>query len=266
MSKATKHTLANLGYGTIFWVAFAVFVLAALSIIGGCGVPRRAVGASASSLAGATIDAKQAEARLRGSTNQIEEANTEIAAAVPEVAKQTGEIAAAVEELRQVHATVLSLIDKLAKEEKSSAKINTELANANREIARLEDKANGTLNTLLIGASVAGLGLAVVCGVWLRSWQGVLTGLAIVAVCAAGMWILQYRAWIAIGGAIIAAGYAAWCIIAERKVATDVVRTVEAIKPFVPDFKDKANAEQTKLWVRKHVDKIKATFQKKAKA
>lgn len=248
-------------------MAVGFLVLVACGVIGGCGRSQRSIrGVTVSQLDAITIDAKDAEARLRAASNQIEESNAEIAAAVPEVSQQTGEIAAAVAELRTVDAIVLGLIDKLDSEEKAVAKTNKALALANAEIDRLEDKANSTLNTILIGVSIAGLAMAVVSGVWLRSWQGVLTGLSIFAACTGGMWLIKYRGWIAVGGLVIAAGYAVWCIIANRKIATDVVRTVEAIKPYVPDFKDKANAEQTSLWVRKQVDKIKATFTKKAKA
>jgi len=259
MSKITKELVA-VGLAVGAWAAVLFLALVVVGCVGGCSTPQRARTATASDLAGATIDAKDAEQRLRQSTNQIEESNAEIAAAVPEVSQQTGEIAAAVAELRAVDAIVLGLIEKLGNEEKAVAKTNKALALANSEIARLEDKANGTLNTILIGATVAGLAIAVVCGVWLRSWQGVILGLSIVAACAAGMWIIKYRAWIAIGGAVVAACYAAYCIITERKVATDIVRTVEAIKTDVPNFKDKANAVQAKAWVRKRVDAIKGTF------
>lgn len=266
MTKATKNTIANIGFASLAWLAVCFLVLVGVGTIGGCGTPQRSRTAATSDLAGATIDAKDAEARLRAASNQIEESNAEIAAAVPEVSQQTGEIAAAVAELRAVDAIVLGLIDKLDGEEKAVAKTNKALVLANAEIDRLNDKANGTLNTILIGVSILGLAAAVVSGVWLRSWQGVLTGLSIFAACTGGMWLIKYRGWIAVGGLVIAAGYAVWCIIANRKIATDVVRTVEAIKPYVPDFKDKANAEQTSLWVRKQVDKIKATFKTKAKA
>jgi len=267
MTRTTKHALINFCYGALAWVAVGFLVLVACGVIGGCGKSQRAIrGVSASQLDGVTIDAKDAEARLRAAANQIQESTAEIAAAVPEVKQQTDELAHALAEIRAADEVLLGVIEKLSKAEVEQGRMAKALVAANKEIDRLEDKANGTLNTILIGVSIAGLGLAVVSGVWLRSWQGVLTGLAIFAACTGGMWLIKYRGWIAVGGLVIAAGYAVWCIIANRKIATDVVRTVEAIKPFVPNFKDKANAEQTSLWVRKQVDKIKATFKTKAKA
>lgn len=223
-------------------------------------------GVTVSQLDGITIDAKDAEARLRAAANQIQESTAEIAAAVPEVKQQTDELAHALAEVRAADEVLLGVIGKLGKAEKEQVRISKDLAEANYEIDRLNDKANGTLNTILIGVSIAGLAMAVVSGVWLRSWQGVLTGLAIFACCTGGMWLIKYRGWIAITGLVTAAGYAVWCIIANRKIATDVVRTVEFVKPFVPNFKEKANEVQTSPWVRKQVDKIKATFKTKAKA
>jgi hypothetical protein len=133
-----------------------------------------------------------------------------------------------------------------------------ELATANARIVALEDKSNGILNNILIGSGIAGLALAVVAGVWLRSWQGVVTGLAIFAACTAGMWLLKYRAIVALAGLAIAAAYAAWCIIAERRATTQIVRTVEAIKANTPDFKAVANRIQTSRITRTIVDRIKA--------
>lgn len=263
MTRTTKHALINFCYGALAWVAVGFLVLVCCGVIGGCGKNQRAIrGGTVSQLDGVTIDAKDAEARLRAAANQIQESTAEISAAVPEVKKQTDELAHALAEIRAADEVLLGLIGKLEKAEKEQASMAKDLTAAHREIERLEDKANGTLNTILIGVSIAGLGLAVVSGVWLRSWQGVLTGLSIFAACTGGMWLIKYRGWIAVGGLVIAAGYAVWCIIANRKIATDVVRTVEVIKPFVEDFKTKANQVQTSEWTRKQVDKIKSTFRK----
>jgi len=107
--------------------------------------------------------------------------------------------------------------------------------------------------------SILGLTAAVVAGVWLRSWQGVVTGLGVFAACTAGMWLIQYRGPIAIGGLLVAGAYAAWCIIAERRASTQIVATVEAIKGATPDFKSIANSIQTSKLTRRIVDKIKGT-------
>ena len=56
-----------------------------------------------------------------------------------------------------------------------------------------------------------------------------------------------------------AAAYAAWCIIAERRATTQIVRTVEAIKGHVPEFKAVANGIQTSKITRRIVDTIKGT-------
>lgn len=196
---------------------------------------------------------------VREAANSIGEANAEIQAAVPEVATQTDQISAGVDRLRAVEESLRTTQAQLAAEAKAAKAMTADLAKANARIAQLEDRTNGILNNLLIGASVLALAAAVVAGVWLRSWQGVVAGLAVFAACTCGMWIIQYRGPIAITSLSLLAAYAAWCIITERKVSRDVVRTVEAIKGQVPDFKTIANGIQTSRITRRIVDRIKGT-------
>ena len=207
----------------------------------------------------ASIETKAAANEVREAANQIGNANAEIAAAVPEVAAQTTEIGAGVDRLRAVEVSLRATQTVLEAESRAVRAMAAELEKANARVTQLEDKSNGILNNVLIGTSIAGLALAVVAGVWLRSWQGVLTGLAVFAACAAGMWILKYRAIIAVVGLVIAAAYAAWCIIVERRASTQIVETVEAIKSHAPDFKATANRIQTSRITRRIVDRIKGT-------
>lgn len=232
--------------------------LAAAFIGSGCrSTPRTAY--APTTLPQAAQTTGQAATTIREAANSIGEANAEIQASVPEVATQTDQIAAGVDRLRAVEESLRQTQTALAAEAKLSTGMAKDLAAANARINQLEDKANGLLNTILIGASVAGLALAVVSGIWLRSWQGVVTGLGIFAACAAGMWIIQYRAYVAICGLLVAGAYAAWCIITERKASTQIVATVEAIKAHAPDFKDVANRIQTSKLTRRIVDRIKGT-------
>ena len=245
--------------GNTQYVAAALALCCAAAFIGsGCrSNPLRH--AAPSSLPQAAETTGQAATVVREAANSIGEANAEIQAAVPEVAPQTSQIAAGVDRLRAVEAQLRQMRDSLAAEAKLASGMAKDLAAANARIAQLEDKANGLLNTILIGSSIAGLALAVVSGIWLRSWQGVVTGLGIFAACAAGMWIIQYRAYVAICGLLVAGAYAAWCIIAERKASTQIVATVEAVKGFAPDFKTIANRIQTSKTTRRIVDRIKGT-------
>lgn len=234
----------------------ALFVLVAACICSGCrSTPRTAY--APTTLPQAAQTTGQAATTIREAANSIGEANAEIQASVPEVATQTDQISAGVDRLRAVEESLRQTQAALAAEAKLSTGMAKDLAAANARIAQLEDRTNGILNNLLIGASVLALAAAVVAGVWLRSWQGVVTGLAVFAACACGMWIIQYRGPIAIASLSIVAAYAAWCIVAERKVSRDVVRTVEAIKGSVPDFKEVANRIQTSKLTRKIVDRIK---------
>jgi uncharacterized phage infection (PIP) family protein YhgE len=245
--------------GNTQYVAAALALCCAAAFIGsGCrSNPLRH--AAPSSLPQAAETTGQAATVVREAANSIGEANAEIQAAVPEVAPQTSQIAAGVDRLRAVEAQLRQMRDSLAAEAKLASGMAKDLAAANARIAQLEDKANGLLNTILIGSSIAGLALAVVSGIWLRSWQGVVTGLGIFAACAAGMWIIQYRAYVAICGLLVAGAYAAWCIITERKASTQIVATVEAIKANTPDFKTIANTIQTSKLTRRIVDRIKGT-------
>jgi hypothetical protein len=207
----------------------------------------------------ASIETKAAANEVREAANVIQNANAEIAAAVPEVAAQTTEIGAGVDRLRAVETSLRATQAVLESESKAVRSMAADLTAANARIVALEDKSNGILNNILIGVSILGLAAAVVAGVWLRSWQGVVTGLAVFAACTAGMWLLKYRAIIAICGLAAAAGYAAWCIIAERRATTQIVKTVEAIKANTPDFKTVANGIQTSKLTRRIVDRIKGT-------
>ena len=244
--------------GNTLHVAAALALCCAAAFIGGCrSNPLRH--AAPSSLPQAAETTGQAATVVREAANSIGEANAEIQAAVPEVAPQTSQIAAGVDRLRAVEESLRQTQATLAAEAKLSTGMAKDLAKANDRIRQLEDKANGLLNTILIGASIAGLALAVVSGIWLRSWQGVVTGLGIFAACAAGMWIIQYRAYVAICGLLVAGAYAAWCIITERKASTQIVATVEAVKGFAPDFKTIANRIQTSKTTRRIVDRIKGT-------
>ena len=215
--------------------------------------------AAPSSLPQAAETTGQAATVVREAANSIGEANAEIQAAVPEVAPQTSQIAAGVDRLLVVEAQLRQMKESLAAEAKLASGMAKDLAAANDRIRQLEDKANGTLNNILIGVSILGLAAAVVAGVWLRSWQGVVTGLGVFAACTAGMWMIQYRGPIAIGGLLVAGAYAAWCIITERKASTQIVATVEAIKSHAPDFKAVANRIQTSTTTRRIVDRIKGT-------
>ena len=239
-------------------VAAALALCLAAAFIGGCRAnPLRH--SAPSSLPQAAETTGQAATVVREAANSIGEANAEIQAAVPEVAPQTSQIAAGVDRLHAVEETLRQTQATLAAEAKVSKGIVADLQRANDRIRQLEDKANGTLNNILIGVSILGLAAAVVAGVWLRSWQGVVTGLGVFAACTAGMWMIQYRGPIAIGGLLVAGAYAAWCIITERKASTQIVATVEAIKSHAPDFKAVANRIQTSTTTRRIVDRIKGT-------
>lgn len=242
-----------------FSLAAALALCCAAAFVGsGCRHAQRTAYAP-TSLPQAAETTGQAATVVREAANSIGEANAEIQAAVPEVAPQTTQIAAGVDRLHAVEQSLRQTQTALAAEAKLSTGMAKDLAKANDRIRQLEDKANGLLNTILIGASIAGLALAVVSGIWLRSWQGVVTGLGVFAACAAGMWIIQYRAYVAIGGLLVAGAYAAWCIITERKASTQIVATVEAIKSHAPDFKTIANNIQTSKLTRRIVDRIKGT-------
>jgi hypothetical protein len=225
--------------------------------IGGCRAAPR-THPPASTLPQAAESTGTAAAAVSEAANSIGEANAEIQAAVPEVAAQTDQIAAGVEELRTVEEQLRANKVTIAAEAKAAKATADELVKAKSKIVQLEDRSNGILNNILIGGSVVGLALAVVSGVWLRSWKGIVTGLAIVAACAVGMWIIKYRAIIAIVGAICAAAYTTYCVIMERRALTQVVGTVEAVKGSDPDFKVKANAKQDNR-TRRIVDTIKGT-------
>ena len=245
------------------WIAVAI----ALAVASACGCRgKAAAAASGGGLPAATQATKQAAVEVRGAAATIDTANRRIEAAAPALSAETQTIATGVAKLNTVAGTLETTGTGIAAGAEQLAKAEADLADARKRIADLEDARNGLLSRLLTLSAVAGLALAVVSAVWLRSGQGLLTGLAVFGAAVAGQWILEYRVVIGLGTLGVAGAWAAWAMIRERKASTEVVKLVETVKPkFEADsFKTIANAIQSQS-TKAIVDKIqKAIGVKKA--
>lgn len=224
-------------------VACAIALAAGLS---GCRCPK-ATG-KAGELTKAADTTKAAAVEIKASADAITQANAVVAAKAPELEPQTSAISA---EVATLHATGGKL-ETTAAEIKTAAIDSSamagELEAARKKISELEASQNGLLSRILTLGAVAGLGLAVVAGVWLRNGSGVLTGLAIFGACVGGQWLLAYRAIIGLSMLAIAGVWVAWTLRRERLATTQVVHLVEKFKPVLdPDqFRQVADTIQSK--------------------
>lgn len=231
------------------WTAVAI----AIAVASACGCrAKAAASASGGGLPAATQATKQAAEEVRGAAGTIDTANRRIEAAAPALSAETQTIATGVARLNSVAGSLEATGTGIAAGAQQLAKAEADLADARKRIADLEEAKDGLLSRLLTLSAVAGLALAVVSAVWLRSGQGLLTGLAVFGAAVAGQWILEYRVVIGLSTLGVAGAWAAWSMIRERSAAKQVVATVEALKGYVPDFKGIADSIQsrgTKRWV-----------------
>jgi hypothetical protein len=247
-------------------VAIAVAIAAALAL-GGCSSKTKAE-AVGGSLPAATQATKNAASEVKGAAGTIAAATTRIEAAAPALKPDTDAIAAGVERLNVVAGSLETTGATLATATVQAKETEAKLAKAEAKIVALESEQSGLLNRLLTFGAVAGLGLAVVGGIWLRSWNAAAVGLGVFAACVAGQWLLAYRAAIAITAVSIAAITIAWKLVKERYAATQLVTTVEAAKATIADwdgFKSIANSVQG-TYTRRVVDQVQKALGRKSKA
>ena len=252
---------------TKFVPVAAAIAIAAGFLLGGCKACRTGSALSPSTQQPpVSTTTAQAAAEVGKSANTIANHTTRIEAAAPDLHADTQPIIAAVGDLRKTAATLEVATIQAKTDDERVAALAAERDAAVKKASDLEDARNGLLSRLLTLSAVAGLALAVVSAVWLRSGQGLLTGLAVFGAAVAGQWILEYRVVIGLGTLGVAGAWAAWAMIRERKASTEVVKLVETVKPkFEADsFKTIANAIQSQS-TKAIVDKIqKAIGVKKA--
>lgn len=222
-------------------------VAAMACILAGCKCKPSASAATATGLPAAVATTKEAAKAVQAAAAKIETANTEVAK-VPDLAAQATTIAAGVAELRTTGGTLEATSVAIGADAKKVAELQDQLAASQNRVADLEQAKNGLLAKLLAAAAIAGLGLAVVSLVWLRSAQGAITGVAVFGAAIAGQWILEYRVVIGLSALGMAAAWIAYALVRERKAASEVVRLVETFKPRLDaeSFKTVANAIQSK--------------------
>jgi hypothetical protein len=241
------------------WYAVAI----ALAVASACGCKgKAAASASGGGLPAATQATKAAAVEVRGAAATIDTANRRIEAAAPALSAETQTIATGVARLNSVAGTLEATGTGIAAGAEQLAKAEADLADARKRIADLEEAKDGLLSRLLTFGAVAGLGLAVVGGVWLRSVNAVVTGLGIFAACVAGQWIIAYRAAIAITGLVLVGLVLGWKLLKEHLAAQQLVTTIEAGKGTIADwqaFASVANSVQNK-YTRRVVDQVQKSL------
>jgi hypothetical protein len=235
-------------------------IMAACLAIAGCKCKPIASPNAGTNLPAAVSATKEAAQAVKAAATKIETANTDVAK-VPELAAQATTIATGVAELRTTSGTLEAASVAIGADAKKVAELQHQLTEAQKRVAELEANKNGLLSKLLAAAAIAGLGLAVVSMVWLRSAQGAITGVAVFGAAIAAQWILEYRVVIGLSALGLAAAWIAYALVRERKAASEVVRLVETFKPRLDadSFKTVANAIQSKA-TKKIVDTIQRTI------
>ena len=241
------------------WSAIAI----ALAVASACGCRgKAAASASGGGLPAATQATKAAAVEVRGAAATIDTANRRIEAAAPALSTETQTIATGVARLNSVAGSLETTGTGIAAGAEQLAKAEADLADARKRIAELEEAKDGMLHRLLTLGAVAGLGLAVVGGVWLRSINAVVTGLGIFAACVAGQWIIAYRAIIAITGLVLVGLVLGWKLLKEHLAAKQLVTTIEAGKGTIADwgaFAAVANSVQNQ-YTRRVVDQVQKSL------
>lgn len=261
--------MSIMGITGIAWKASAVVIVAAaLALAGGCKCrPSAITGTQSGTLTTATATTKDAAKDIGKAADTITAHTQRIDTAAPDLSAETKPILASVDDLRTVQGKLDATSIALGDESKRCKQLAEDLGKANARIKDLEDANNGLLYRLLTFGAVAGLGLAVVAGIWLRSWNAAVVGIGVFAACVAGQWLLAYRAAIAITAVSIAALTIVWKLVKERFAAQQLVTTVEAAKGTIADwdaFKAIANSVQG-TYTRRLVNQVqKAIGVKKA--
>jgi hypothetical protein len=237
---------------------YAILVIVLASASGCNGKPSAA--ATGTGLPAAVATTREAAKAVQAAAAKIETANTEVAK-VPDLADQATTIAAGVAELRTTGGTLEATSVTLGADAKKVAELQDQVTAAQKRVADLEATKNGILAKLLAAAAIAGLGIAIVSIIWLRSAQGAITGVAVFGASIAAQWILEYRVIIGLSALGLAALWIAYALIRERKAASEVVRLVETFKPKLDadSFKTIANAIQSKA-TKSIVNTIQATI------
>lgn len=254
--------MTHVGKTLVVPVAAAIAIAAGF-LLGGCKASRSGSPASPSTaLPAAVTTTQESAAKIGTAATTIAHHTHRIEVAAPDLHADTQPILVSVDELRAVQAQLATTSVSLADENKRCKQLAEDLGKANATIADLQSAKDGLLHRLLTLGAVAGLGLAVVGGVWLRSTNAVVTGLGIFAACVAGQWIIAYRAVIAITGLVLVGLVLGWKLLKEHLTATQLVTTIEASKGTIADwgaFAAVANSIQNK-YTRRVVDQVQKSL------
>ena len=182
-------------------------------------------------LTAATNATAEASKAVGQAATDIGDANALIKAKAPETATETARIDNGVSRLKAVETSLDNTKTALTFEASKSVKMEKALVAAQDRVRELESKNSGLLNTLLTLGTVAGIGIAVLCLFWLRNGNGAIFGFGLFIACVAAQWIIAYKAIIGITALVAAGLYAAWTVYRQNHIGSELVSTVEKLKP-----------------------------------
>jgi len=182
-------------------------------------------------LTAATSATAEASKAVGQAATDIGDANALIKAKAPETATETARIDDGVSRLKAVQTDLDATKATLTTEAGKAKKIEAALIASQDRVHELESKNSGLLNTLLTLGTVAGIGIAVLCLFWLRNGNGAIFGFGLFIACVAAQWIIAYKAIIGITALVAAGLYAAWTVYRQNHIGSELVSTVEKLKP-----------------------------------
>lgn len=249
---------------TTFVPVAAAIAIAAGFLLGGCKGTRPGSLQSQPTTPNVSQVTQQAAVEVGQAASTISTHTHKIDAAAPDLHAATLPIHGAVEDLHATKAKLEAVTVQAKTADKRTEQLIADIRKADKRIAELEAEQTSLLNRLLTFGAIAGLGLAVIGGVWLKSFNAALTGLSVFAVCVAGQWILAYRAIIAIVALSLVAIVTGWKLVKERFAAQQLVTTIEGAKgtSAIADwdtFKTVANTIQGK-YTKRLVDQVQRSI------
>lgn len=183
---------------------------------------------------------------IHNSTKEIEEATVTISDKAPDTKVETDSILFETTKLFEQEKRLREVSTKLEAESERAKKADKALVSANKKIAELENERYGLISKLLAFVAVASLIASVIAIFVLKNPRIAIAGGVLFSVCVAAQWLLSYALVIGLVAISLLIGGTVYIIVKDRRAALELVKTVETLKPSVPDFSTTIKGTQSK--------------------
>lgn len=251
------------------WTVFVLYAVIAVCLLFGCQADRRTPSvrpgeASAPQLAdlGGRIESGAGEISKDAADikAQTQDPGFVPAIGLPAIGAKADEITAGAADVQALGAKVRELSLAVKAGEKAAAKLIA-------ENEKLRADRNSLLSKILAGIAVACLVGAVAAIFILHSPKWAAFCGVMFAVAISAQWLLSWAMWIALGVGVVLVVSCVWLFFVQRKSVTEVVKTLEQVKPTLSDTQReqiKQTARRVQSWgTRNIVDKIRGAAKPK---